>query len=261
MSFDLSNGTMDYAKEASLHDRGTLPPSLSGIPNDIAFIRYFLKATVNRPAFYKTNLRKFDPFVFLPIEPPRPPPSGSEAFARRKHEFISPQEPKKPSMFSVFRKPVPVAPTIPCRFSIEARLPSPPILVPNEPLPLRLILNKFEAFRGVIVIRSLQISLLGTTRVRAHQLFKDEFSTWVIFTVTNIHIPFGDENSLPNVELVADSGLWHDKCLPDIVAPSFTTCNISRSYQLQIDIGLSQAGDHHFDVRTPIPPHILLYLS
>jgi hypothetical protein len=46
LSFD--KGTVDYAKGAQKHHHGTLPPSLSGIPNDEAWIRYFLKATVNR---------------------------------------------------------------------------------------------------------------------------------------------------------------------------------------------------------------------
>lgn len=55
LSFE--KGSLDYAKDASTHLRGTLPPSLSGIPDDEASIRYFLKATVNRPQFYKSNMR------------------------------------------------------------------------------------------------------------------------------------------------------------------------------------------------------------
>lgn len=39
---------MDYAKDARRHLPGTLPPSLSGIPNDEAWVRYFLKVTVIR---------------------------------------------------------------------------------------------------------------------------------------------------------------------------------------------------------------------
>jgi len=46
LSFD--KGTVDYAKDARRHLPGTLPPSLSGIPNDEAWVRYFLKVTVIR---------------------------------------------------------------------------------------------------------------------------------------------------------------------------------------------------------------------
>jgi hypothetical protein len=44
----MSKGTLDYARDSKSHVKGTLPPSLSGIPGDIAWIKYFLKATVNR---------------------------------------------------------------------------------------------------------------------------------------------------------------------------------------------------------------------
>jgi len=46
--YPLGMSAADFTQGASLHTRGTLPPSLSGIPNDEAWIRYFLKVTVNR---------------------------------------------------------------------------------------------------------------------------------------------------------------------------------------------------------------------
>ena len=48
VNFDVSKGTIEYARQSSHHVRGTLPPSLSGVTEDSAWIRYFLKATVNR---------------------------------------------------------------------------------------------------------------------------------------------------------------------------------------------------------------------
>lgn len=59
LSFE--KGLIEYAKDASRHVRGTLPPSLSGIPDDEAWIRYFLKVTVNRPQFYRSNMRSVCP--------------------------------------------------------------------------------------------------------------------------------------------------------------------------------------------------------
>lgn len=61
LSFE--KGSFEYAKDASRHVRGTLPPSLSGIPDDEAWIRYFLKVTVNRPQFYRANMRSVCPHV------------------------------------------------------------------------------------------------------------------------------------------------------------------------------------------------------
>lgn len=59
LSFE--KGSFEYAKDASRHVRGTLPPSLSGIPDDEAWVRYFLKVTVNRPQFYRSNMRSVCP--------------------------------------------------------------------------------------------------------------------------------------------------------------------------------------------------------
>lgn len=59
LSFD--KGSIEYAKDASRHVKGTLPPSLSGIPDDEAWIRYFLKVTVNRPQFYRSSMRSVCP--------------------------------------------------------------------------------------------------------------------------------------------------------------------------------------------------------
>jgi len=252
VSFDIPNRTVDYAKQSMRHVKGTLPPSLSGIPGDIAWIKYFLKATVNRPAFYKTNLRQYDPFVFLPIESPRPPPTNAEAFARRKHEFI-PAQPqsatKKPGLFMSFRKPEPAAvgPPVPVRFTVEARLPSPPILVPNEPLPLRILLTKLDPFHDVVVIRSLQIMLLATTHISAHELVKDEFTELCLLSVADLRMQLGDANSPPNVPLEVDASMWRGRYLPETLSPTFSTCNISRAYQLKIEIGLSRPDEHHID--------------
>ncbi len=39
--------------------------------------------------------------------------------------------------------------------------------------------------------------------------------------------------------LEVDSNLWKQRPLPNIVSPSFTTCNISRRYELEVKAGLS----------------------
>ena len=46
----------ELARASYRHVKNTLPPSLCVIPGE-AEIRYFVKATVHRPAFYKENFR------------------------------------------------------------------------------------------------------------------------------------------------------------------------------------------------------------
>jgi hypothetical protein len=47
---------MEVVAPPNRHVKQTLPPSLNGFPGE-AEIRYFVKATVNRPQFYKENPR------------------------------------------------------------------------------------------------------------------------------------------------------------------------------------------------------------
>jgi len=70
------------------HVKRTLPPSLTGFPGE-AEIRYYIKATVQRPSIFKENRRAAIGFKFLPVEPPRPPLTQNETFARRPYVFQS----------------------------------------------------------------------------------------------------------------------------------------------------------------------------
>ena len=47
---------MDMAQGGNAHVKKILPPSLGGMPGE-AEIQYYVKATVQRPAFYKENFR------------------------------------------------------------------------------------------------------------------------------------------------------------------------------------------------------------
>lgn len=47
---------VEMARDTNRHVKKTLPPSLNGLPGQ-AEINYFVKATVQRPAFYKENFR------------------------------------------------------------------------------------------------------------------------------------------------------------------------------------------------------------
>lgn len=52
---------VEMAKDTNRHVKKTLPPSLSGFPGE-ADIKYYLKATIIRPQFYKENIRAVGSF-------------------------------------------------------------------------------------------------------------------------------------------------------------------------------------------------------
>lgn len=199
----------------------------------------------SRPAFYKQNARAVEFFVFLPIEPPRPPETKKESFARRQYQFapelaLPVKKPKKGWFQRSKSPPPPLEAGPPPRFSIETRLPSPAIIIPNEPIPLRLILIKLEPYTAMVFIRTLQIRLRCYTTIRAHQLTKTAAQTIPVYANQKLCVPVGDSSIPEGCEMEVDSSKgWTDAMLPDTVAPSFQTCNISRFYEMEITVGVS----------------------
>lgn len=216
------------------HVHKTLPPSLSGFPQE-AEIRYYVKVTVQRPSIWKENRRSFTGFKFMPIEPPRPPPSNAEAFARRAHTFKSGLFPnmKKRGMFS---KPPKALSSTPPSVLVDARLPSPSILFCRKPIPLRIIVKKQNESPEYLFLVGLQVDLIGKTQVRAQDVVRDELSTFPILALHGLTRPIGDPTEKVGTETLIDDTLWDRIPLPLTVTPSFHTCNLTRTYELDVRV-------------------------
>lgn len=222
------------------HVKRTLPPSLTGFPGE-AEIRYYIKVTVQRPSIFKENRRSAIGFKFLPIEPPRAPKTTNEVFARRPYAFQAglPGFAKKSSMFSTKKKVAPPLSDTPPKGELDARLPSPAVLTCNEPIPLRILVKKTAASPESVYLTSVQIHLIGTTEVRVADVSRREISTWVLMNIGNLTRELGKPTDAVGTESVIDPELWNRIPLPNTVAPSFSTCNIDRSYELEVKIGLA----------------------
>lgn len=235
---------MDGTKQLYLkHVTRTLPPSLSGVYND-AEIRYYIKVTVQRPGLLKENWRFQLGFKFMPIEPPRASVRGQESFARRPFSFAarppSPQGKQKGSLFGIKKKEkeepnaTPDPPPPPQSIEMSARLPHPLVLTCNRPVPLRLIAKKLVNNPAQVHLTSFQMDLIGTTTLGAHGQVLRKNNRWVIASNPQLEIPLVTPTGEVGSEIVVPDNLWNQKALPNTVAPSFTTCNISRRYEVQI---------------------------
>jgi len=248
-------GGFEMARPASRHVRKTLPPTLTGFPGE-AEIRYFVKATVSRHSPFKENPRAYTPFNFFPIEPPRAASTGSEVFARQKHAFSAfakSGEPVKSKMKGIFgtKKDESASPTSKDApfVSVDVRLPEPAILTCNQEIPLRIIVKKLNDYRDSVHLQSLQVSLNGNTKIRAHEVHRTESNSWVIVSKSNMGVAIDSPSDPVETEIVLDDRMWRGHPLPNTVAPSFETCNISRAYQLDIRIGLSYSGSNQKDLK------------
>lgn len=242
------------------HVKKTLPPTLVGFPGE-AEIRYYVKATVSRPSLFKENARAYVPFNFCPIEPPRPPPSDALGYARRKHQFnaslpssplAGPSKSKMAAFFSGKKagnsasgNTTPTAPFV----AIDLRIPEPAIITCARPVPARIVVTSLNGITTGMTLTSLQLEVVANTKVRAQDVGRVEHGSTVLFSRSGMAVPlqFGDsaarDASATNaketeLEAEVDSRLWNGTPLPNIVPPSFETCNIIRTYDLFARVGL-----------------------
>ena len=61
----------------------------------------------------------------------------------------------------------------------------------------------------------------------------------MITSLSNLRIALSNSDSQSGKEMEIDDKLWNRIPLPNTVAPSFDTCNLSRTYELEIRVGLS----------------------
>ncbi|KAI5855569.1 hypothetical protein GGS23DRAFT_589617 [Durotheca rogersii] len=238
--------TIDGTRQLMLkHVKTTLPPSLTGFPQE-AEIRYYIKVTIQRPGFFKENWRHQIGFKFFPIEPPRPVGTNQEAFARRPFAFrpyVRAHYNRKSLFSSRLSSSIPQGHADEAAPSVEmsARIPFPSILTCNGPLPLRLIARKLVPTREVVYLTSLEISLIGYTQVRVHDLQHTERTTWVLLSapLNTFTIALGSPDDPVDTEFEVPSNLWRDRRLPNTVAPSFRTCNLARRYEIEVLLTLS----------------------
>ena len=241
------------------HIQGTLPPSFTGFPRK-AEVRYYLKATIQRPGLFKENWRYRQGLKFLPFEPPRPKPTKHEAFARRPFTFRprspAPQSNQRSSLFSKTKgAAAPGSDSIPPSIELSARLPHPTILTCNQPIPLRLVAKKLLDSPEEVFISSLEITLIGLTRVRSHTLRSQETTRWVVCSQSGTSIPVAtNPEDQVGTETTVSDAMWRGIPLPNTVTPSFIACNLARVYQLELKIGLTwgnpKPGENDFIPQT-----------
>lgn len=175
---------------------------------------------------------------FLPIEPPRTGNPNEETYARRQHQFSKIS--KKKNLFSrVSNAALGDIYAEPPRVALDARLPNPSILTCNEPVPLRLIARKLTETSDIIFLQMLQVELISYTKIIAHDLTRKETGSWVILSRSNMQTPMGKPGDAVLTDWVIDPNLWNHLPLPNSVAPTFETCNIERTYELEVRVGLT----------------------
>jgi hypothetical protein len=209
-----------------------------------AEIRYFVKATVNVPSLFQQNPRAIEYFSFDPIEPPRIKQDG-EAYARRQHQFndeIFSYQKRKFSFKSGFKDGIPPSPNSGpglARFSIDVRLPNPPVLTCGQEAPVRVLIKQLSPRSLPLYLQTFQIELVAHTKLRAQGMQQQIPTSWVLTSISSLSMAIGSAADPEGTETELSKELWYGHPLPDAVCPSFITCNIERSYELVVSVGLA----------------------
>jgi hypothetical protein len=200
----------------------------------------------------------------LPIEPPRPPNTDGEAYARRQHQFIENAQSvaagKRPGLFDRKSSSTMSIPqslgtgSVPPRVAIDARLPNPAILTSNRDIPLRLLLKNISVRDKNIYLQMLQIELIGYTKVKAHEVSRTESNSWILCSFSNMAIPIGMPTDPVDTEIPINPEYWSGKVIPNTVPPTFTTCNLSRHYELEVRVGIGYDSYKHGEDQLVVLP-------
>lgn len=193
---------------------------------------------------------KIQNLTFLPIEPPRAGNPKEEAYARRQHQFASGPTPKK-LFHKSSKSSLKDQPGSSLRVAADLRLPNPSILTCNEPIPMRVLVSKLSESYETVFLQMLQVELISYTHIQAHDLKRTENGSWVLMSSSNMGIPLGRGGDPAGTEWTIDPKFWSRLPLPPSVAPSFQTCNISRSYELEVRVGLAHGTVGKLKVRDP----------
>lgn len=127
----------------------------------------------------------------------------------------------------------------PLIYEIEAELVNGPFLLRGHPIALAIKIINMNDAQAAISLRDFQTVLLETTKVRACRSMQSFTRSWIIQTMTNMRQPLvpGYRPAVGAV-LNLDDRLWSGHRVPLDLTPTFETCNFSRSYILEVRLGI-----------------------
>lgn len=254
---------IDTIKDPTRHATGPLPPSLSGV-GDLASVKYFVKVTVNRASMFKMNARGHLPFVFLPMDAPVDKSQCATMFMRRQITVgVSTGSSRGGGssgggflgLFKSNRVSDAMGrnawPGKTISFVFEARFPTQLAFIPTKKLPLSFFVvfdrpTKEFLPTQVLYLKSLKILLYARTRATAHDWASESPLQLTLCDKPQVDLPIILSDAQP-VQRRDGSTVWEvpipptlleGVTIPTFVCPTFRSCNIERTYSIEVLAGL-----------------------
>ncbi|KAL3263783.1 hypothetical protein ABHI18_001424 [Aspergillus niger] len=127
----------------------------------------------------------------------------------------------------------------PLTYEIEVELVNGPFVLLGHPIALGVKVINVNDEKPDISLRDFQSMLIETTDIRAHGIIQRVTRSWIIQTMTNLSQPFVTGGG-PTAGFVMslDEGVWSRHSVPHCLTPTFETCNVTRSFKLEIRLGI-----------------------
>ncbi|KAL2827791.1 hypothetical protein BDW59DRAFT_160099 [Aspergillus cavernicola] len=220
------------------HILTVLPPSFEAHAageGGVARIEYILRIDVKRPGRFKEGTSIQRKLLFTPSDPAPHlmPLSGSGYYGRHGALYINnlAKSLKAAALYTPGTVPI---------LLLEGRLPSPPILYPDETLPLHLFVRCLPTQMEYILpvtLRSLVIALDSTITVTAGTCHTSWTSSRKLLNLKGLKEVV---SGVQGTEILSEinNSILQNVTIP-MVTPSFTTCTVEQKYSLNVDAGFS----------------------
>lgn len=140
----------------------------------------------------------------------------------------------------------------PAEILISARFLPKFNLTRDRRVAMHLTVEKLNAFSHELHLSSFQMLLVGYTDMKVGTAKNTELSCWTIQSLSNLNMEIMPASEDTHTEHIIDPGLWDDGAkLPEEIVPSFSCCNLSRRYELEISMGFQCRGPNVSTVANP----------
>lgn len=126
----------------------------------------------------------------------------------------------------------------PLPWQVDVELLHGPCLFVGQPIPLRIRLTKLCEEQCKVWINDFQTMLIETTQVRAHDSTETLDRFWTVQTVANMKLRLHAEDFPMGHIIQVPESIWVSHTLSSSMLPNFEVCNIKRTYELELRLGL-----------------------
>ncbi|KAL4811829.1 hypothetical protein BDW67DRAFT_194322 [Aspergillus spinulosporus] len=241
-----------------------LPPSM-GASSSPEEIKYVLEASVRRDGIIRGPKKATQDICIHPVPTLASPLSNSQAIQTETQKITCRSSAGSKLLWA------------PAAYEVTAKLLNGPFLFLGRPIPLAVELTSLDTSTNTaprsqgsmwipVSLHDFQTMLIETTEVRARGLEESHTQFRIVQTMANLRHPLRwsevvsssvNGYTSPAFRFRVDGNLWSRYPIPSSLTPSFETCNISRSYKLEVRLGIGSGGNNVRIVEFQFPVYLV----